>query len=70
MIYDGARIVGATCCRAFVREKVCSIHGDTVRVGFGRMSITIDRAFSFQESWTTEREACVVSCCCVVCTVI
>lgn len=34
-------IVGATCCQAFVREKVCSIHGDTARVGFGRMSITI-----------------------------
>lgn len=42
MIYDGqSNIVGATCCQAFVREKVCSIHGDTARVGFGRMSITI-----------------------------
>lgn len=26
---------------AFVRERVCSIHGDIARVGFGRMSITI-----------------------------
>lgn len=32
---------GATCCQAFVREKVCSIRRDTTRVGFGRMSITI-----------------------------